>query len=207
MNIQVDYSHYSDTSYNEKGRFSSYWHQIDAILNLKSESVLEIGTGNGLIKYALQKSGIKVSTLDIDEKLEPDYFGSVTAIPIKDNSFDAALCCQVLEHLPYENFVPALKEIRRVVKKDLVLSLPDLQRVYRFCWQLPVIGEIRFLYKIPRLRPLPWKFNGEHYWNISCEGYPLSRILNDIKAAGFTVDKTFCVFEMSWHRFFLLKKS
>ncbi len=206
MSLQVDHSHYDDLEYNDKGRFNSFWHQIDSIVRLKTGSVLEIGTGSGFVNFVLKKNGIEVTTIDIDKDLNPDIVSSVLSMPLKDGSFDAALCGQVLEHLPYENFIPALKEIRRVVRKHLVLSLPDLHRVYRFNLQLPLLGEIKFLYPIPRLRPINWKFNGEHYWNISCKNYSLARIKKDIQDSGFIVENTFCVFEMPWHRFFILRK-
>lgn len=206
MKVQVDHTHYQDLEYNEKGRFCSYWHQINETLLLRPSTVLEIGTGNGFVNYAIKSSGIDIKTIDIDKNLNPDYFGSVTSMPIEDNTFDLALCCQVLEHIPYEEFVPALKEIKRVVKRNLILSLPDLRRIYRFNLQMPLLGEIRLLYPFPRLRPLKWKFNGEHYWNISCQGYPLKRIENDIVSAGFRIEKTYCVLEMPWHRFFILSK-
>jgi ubiquinone/menaquinone biosynthesis C-methylase UbiE len=206
MNIQVDARTYNDISYNEKGRFNSYWHQIDEITRINAQNVLEIGTGNGFVNFILEKHGVKVTTIDIDAELKPDVVGSVLSMPIDNDSFDAVLCCQVLEHLPYENFISALKEIYRVTRKNVVLSLPDLQRTYRFNIQLPVFGEVKFLYRLPRLKPLEWKFNGEHYWNISCKDHSLDRIKHDIVSAGFKIEKTFCVFEMSWHRFFILKK-
>lgn len=206
MNVQVEHTVYNDISYNEQGRFNSFWHQINLALGLKARRFIEIGTGNGFVKFVLQKSDIKVTTVDIDENLNPDILASVLSIPVQENAFEAALCCQVLEHLPYENFKPALQEIRRTISGHLVLSLPDLHRAYRFNLQLPMLGEIKFLYTIPRLKPLPWEFNGEHYWNISCANYPLSRIRRDIEASGFAIEKDFCVFEMPWHRFFLLKK-
>ncbi|MBS1544523.1 MAG: methyltransferase domain-containing protein [Bacteroidetes bacterium] len=206
MNIQVPPETYNDISYNDNGRFNSYWHQINAVIQLRPKSVLEIGTGNGLVRYVLEKNGVKVTTVDIDENLRPDILASVLSIPVHDDSFDLALCCQVLEHLPYEKFIPALSEIRRVISKNLILSLPDLHRAYRFSFQIPLLGELKWLYKVPRLKPLDWQFNGEHYWNISCKNYSLSRIKRDIEAAGFTINATFCVFEMPWHRFFILTK-
>ncbi len=207
MEVQVDNeSYYNEITYNDKGRFNSFWHQVDSILALNPEKILEVGTGNGFVRFVLQKSNILVTTVDIDKNLKPDILASVLSIPVKDKCFDVALCCQVLEHLPYENFILALKELHRVVKHGVVLSLPDLNRIYRVNLQLPLLGEVKFLYRIPRLRPLPWTFDGEHYWNISCKGYPLSRIINDINMAGFIIDRTFCVFEISWHRFFILRK-
>lgn len=206
MNIQVEHTVYNDIAYNDQGRFNSFWHQINLILSVNARNVLEVGTGNGLVRYVLEKNELRVTTVDIDENLKPDILASVLSIPVADETFDAAACCQVLEHLPYENFVPALKEMRRLIKGHLILSLPDLRRAYRVNFQIPKLGEVKFLYSIPRLKPLPWEFNGEHYWNISCAGYPLSRIRKDIKASGFAIEKDFCVYEMPWHRFFLLKK-
>ncbi|MBL0742216.1 class I SAM-dependent methyltransferase [Chryseolinea lacunae] len=206
MNVQVKHTTYYDLNYNDKARFNSFWHQIDAALRLKPGKIMEIGTGSGVVKFVLQKSGTEVTTIDIDPNLGPDIVASVLSIPLPDNSFDVALCCQVLEHLPYENFLPALKEIRRLVKGHLILSLPDLHRAYRFNLQAPLIGEIKFLWTLPRWKPLEWKFDGEHYWNISNKNYPVSRIRNDIRNAGFSIENEFCVYEISWHRFFILKK-
>ncbi len=38
------------------------------------------------------------------------------------------------------------------------------------------------------------------------KGYPLNRITNDIKNAGFKIVKTYRVFENLYHRFFIIKK-
>ena len=206
MKVQVDHKHYQDLEYNEKGRFCSFWHQINETLILQPKTVLEIGTGNGFVNFAIKGSGIDVKTIDIDKNLNPDYLGSVLSMPIENDAFDLAICCQVLEHLPYQDFLPSLKEINRVVKKNLILSLPDLKRVYRFNLEVPLLGELKVLYHIPRLKRLKWEFNGEHYWNISCEGYSLKRIIKDIESAGFKIDKNYCVLEMPWHRFFVLSK-
>ena len=59
MNIQVDHTVYNDLLYNDKGRFNSFWHQIDSVLKLKPANVLEIGTGNGFVKYVLEKNNIQ----------------------------------------------------------------------------------------------------------------------------------------------------
>lgn len=56
------------------------------------------------------------------------------------------------------------------------------------------------------LKKLVHKFNGEHYWEIGKFGYPLSRIIKDIKIAGFNIKKTYRIFEVPYHRFFILEK-
>lgn len=207
FDVQINSDHYFSIDYNSKERFNTFWHQFDESLKFNPKSVLEIGTGNGILKYLLNKRGVEVKILDIDSSLNPDYLGSVTDIPVDDKQFDIAVCCQVLEHIPYEDFLGSLIEINRVVKDGLILSLPDLSRRYRFNLKLHFLPEIKFLYSIPRIKQLKWTFNGEHYWNIGCSNYSLNRILKDIVKSGFIIERHFCVFEMSWHRFFILRKS
>jgi len=50
------------------------------------------------------------------------------------------------------------------------------------------------------------KYDGEHYWEIGKAGYPLQRIINDIRKTGFNIKKTYRIFEWPYHRFFILKK-
>lgn len=84
--------------------------------------------------------------------------------------------------------------------------MPDTNRVYQFNVQIPKIGEIKKLIPLPQLRQLLHKFDGQHYWEIGKKGYPLNRITNDIKNAGFKIVKTYRVFEIPYQRFFVLKK-
>lgn len=53
-----------------------------------------------------------------------DIISDITKIPVKSASFEAVLCVEVLEHLPYP--LAALKELTRVLKKGglLILSAP-----------------------------------------------------------------------------------
>jgi len=83
---EVDPAHYYEANYNTKGRFCSYWHQIQELVSLKPANILEIGVGNGLVCNYLKQRGFKVTTLDIDERLNPDQVGSVLAIPFPEGS-------------------------------------------------------------------------------------------------------------------------
>lgn len=51
-------------------------------------------------------------------------------LPFKDEAFDYAVSIHALPELPYEELVPALQELRRVVRVGgtLRLSLPDMNR-------------------------------------------------------------------------------
>lgn len=185
-------------------------HQIDAVVGLSAAEVLEVGIGTGVVAAAIRAAGIPVTTLDVQPELEPDLLGSVTAIPAPDGRFDVALCCQVLEHLPFEEFEQALRELRRVTRSGLVLSLPDVTRYYycnvklpklraRWCWSWSGL----------RLAPIPVDRFHEtgHHWEIGVRGYPLARVTRAIESVGWRVVRTWRVSELSWHRFFELRHS
>lgn len=206
MKPQVEPDHYFNKIYDTKGRFISYWHQIHEIIKLNPKGVLEIGIGNGLVSAYLKKRGVNLTTLDIDKRLNSDIVGSVLELPFLNESFEVVTCYQVLEHLPYRDFPKVLREIYRVSNSYAVLSLPDLSRVYRFNIQIPKVGELKMLIPLPRLKPLIYKFDGEHYWNIGTVGYSLRKVMSEIYNAGFKIKKNYRVFEIPWHRFFVLKK-
>jgi len=206
MKPQVEPNHYFNESYDSKGRFISYWHQIHEIVRLRPKRVLEIGIGNGFVQKYLKEGGLNLTTLDIDQELKPDIIGTVLDIPFADGSFDVIACYELLEHLQYENFYKALSEIFRVCKSYAILSLPDASRVYRVYVQIPKVGVFKRLISLPRLKNPIHKFNGEHYWEIGKVGYPLSKITKDIERPGFNIKKTYRIFENPYHRFFILKK-
>jgi hypothetical protein len=203
---QVEPHHYYNESYDSKGRFASYWHQINEIITRRPKTVLEAGIGNRLVSNYLKMRGINVITLDIDPRLRPDVAGSVLNMPFTDNSFEVVACYEVLEHLPYADFPKALSEIHRVSSRYAILSLPDSTRAYRLDIQIPKVGELKKLIQLPRLKPPVHEFDGEHYWEIGKAGYPLWKIIVEIQNAKFKVEKTYRVFEMPYHRFFVLEK-
>jgi SAM-dependent methyltransferase len=122
---QVGVDHYGAPGYNTKERACSFWHQVDEVRGLGARTVLEVGPGNGIVSDWLRRVGVEVTTLDMDPALEPDVQGSVTELPFADNAFDAALCSQVLEHMPFSAAERGLRELARVARSGIVLSVPD----------------------------------------------------------------------------------
>ena len=195
---------YFAANYDDKRRWASYWYQIKEILDLNLKKVLVIGKGNGLVSEYLKLAGIKILTLDIDETLKPDVIASVIKMPFSDNEFDAVLCAQVLEHLPYEDFFKAISEIKRVAKIGAIISLPHFGPAIRFLFKLPFFPEIKFMIKLPY--PKVHKFKDEHYWEIGKRGYPAGKIKKDIMKSGLAIEKNYVIFENPLHHFFVLKK-
>lgn len=189
--------------YDDKRRWMSYWHQVKEILVFKPENVLVVGKGSGLVSEYLKLIGIKIVTLDTDELLNPDIVASVLEIPFADSEFDAVLCAQVLEHLPYEDFNRALSEITRVAKRGAIISLPHFGPAIRFLFKFPFLPEIKFMIKLPY--PKKHQFKGEHYWEIGKRGYSLKKIKKEIMKSGLAIEKDYIVFENPLHHFFILK--
>ncbi len=198
---------YFSSEYDTPERFMSYWHQINEISSRQPESVLEIGIGNGFVADYLKKiKNISVTTLDIDKRLSPDFVGSVLKLPFDDGSFEMVACFEVLEHLPYENFAQAISEIFRVSRRYVVLSLPNTTNVYRLYIHVPKMKDIKKLIPIPMIKKRIHRFDEQHYWEIGEAGYPLKKIVNQIKQIGFRIEKSHRPFECSYHRFFILAK-
>lgn len=195
---------YCSKNYDDEKRWASYWHQVSEILCLKPSNVLVIGKGNGLVPEYLKLAGIKIVVLDIDETLKPDVITSVLKMPFRGNEFDAVLCAQVLEHLPYENFFKAISEIRRIAKIGAIISLPHFGPAIRFLFKFPILPEIKFMIKLPYLKV--HKFKGEHYWEIGKRSYSLKKIKKEIMNSGFVIEKDYVIFENPLHHFFVLKK-
>jgi len=206
MKPQVEPNHYFNESYDSKGRFISYWHQIHEIVRVRPKRVLEIGIGNRFVSKYLKERRVNILTLDIDKKLNPDIVGSVLDVPFPDNLFEVVACYELLEHLQYENFYKALSEIFRVSRSYAILSLPDASKVYRLYIQIPKLGIFKRLISLPSFKKPINNFNGEHYWEIGKDGYSLYRIIKDIESVGFKIEKTYRIFENPYHRFFILKK-
>lgn len=196
---------YFDVEYDSKRRFASYWHQISEIMSLSPANVLEIGIGNGMVSGYLKGRGYTVITLDIREELSPDIVASVLDMPIEDGAFEVVACYEVLEHLEYECFGKALREIWRVCTRRAVISLPDQSGAIRILLKVPFMREKRLMVPYPRLRPPA--LETYHKWEIGRKGYPLERIISDMEGAGFALEKTYRVFENPVHRFFVLEKS
>ena len=102
-------------------------------------AVLDFGCGSGLTVDTVARAGYRASGVDFSK--EAIDFGAAKGIrglqtvseeklPYADNSFDAVLCMDVLEHLADET--TALSEMRRVLKPGgaLIIMVP----AYMFLW-------------------------------------------------------------------------
>ena len=196
---------YYSFSYESLPRWSSYWYQIHEVLSLGASSVLEIGVGNGVVTKYLKGAGLHITTLDVDKDLEPDVVASVTDMPLSDGSHDVVLAAQVLEHLSFEEFAPALAEIHRVAGRYAVISLPHWGSILLGIVKLPLLPWLRLLCKLPSVAGSVPE-DTEHRWEIGRRGYPLSRVKKEMRTSGFDIVRDYIIVEYPYHHFFVLKK-
>lgn len=90
-------------------------------------AVLDAGCGEGVLveRYAGRLAIVGVDNAYSSDRVRP---GSLTALPFPDDSFDRALCLDVLEHLSYADQPVALSELSRVLRPggELLVSVPNL---------------------------------------------------------------------------------
>jgi SAM-dependent methyltransferase len=107
--------------------------------------VLEIGAFMGVVSISLRRLGFDVSAVDIPEFHQSSNLRALYArngvpfsplnlrhskLPFEDESLDAVIICEVLEHLNF-NPIPVLLEINRVLRKGgrIYVGMPNQARL------------------------------------------------------------------------------
>jgi SAM-dependent methyltransferase len=138
--------------------------------------VLDVGAGPGLLLSLLHELGHECHALDlVDRPAEfPAIYGKgirfalcnveADPLPYADQSFDAVVCCQVLEHFSHSH-LPAVREMRRVLRPGGLLEI-DVPNVacYRNRARLLRGKHITFDYGEHYLRAEPIHYKGLAYY-------------------------------------------
>ncbi|QDV52172.1 class I SAM-dependent methyltransferase [Gimesia fumaroli] len=100
---------------------------LDSGVQLKQKTIVDCGCGNAALLTRgiefFQYVGIDLASYQIEKlnqstlmkKNNTEFIhGSIDSIPFKDQSYDIAWCCDVLEHIDEASIDKVLKEISRV---------------------------------------------------------------------------------------------
>ena len=198
---------YFDFSQLGPRRFTSYWHQLKTLLQLEPKTVLEIGIGANLLAGMLERFGPKVTTVDNDPDLKPNHIADITNLPFSENSFDIACTFEVLEHIPFDQVLTALKELSRVASDYVVFSVPDAGDYFflHFPFTPLPMPLINFKINLPKLFPQKHQYDGKHYWELNKQGYSLNELKKYLKQTDLQLVKHFRAREFPYHHFFVLK--
>lgn len=128
-----------------------------------------------------------------------DYVSDIDNIPVPDNSFDVALCTEVLEHVPRP--IDALKEISRILKTGGVLYLSAPlgcglhQQPFHFYGGFTPHFYNKYLtefgFKIIEIKPIGGLFS-----HVAQELHRVGRVLLERKSSRFTFIHKFIF--MNW---------
>ncbi len=213
MKKQVNKDHYDFKRYVNLHRWSSYYYQLYYALDEDIKDILLFGVGDNIIPNILKQMNKNVTTFDLDEDLNPDIAGDITKMnKYLKKKYDCVMCCQILEHIPFENFEKIVKDILSFTKKKVILSLPYNSECFKIKFGFKG-KEKNFKLLIKRFwKPYNYKrkfdikidgFN-EHYWEVNVKGYSKKMII-DILKKYFIIEKEFIPFENAYHLFFILK--
>jgi len=194
-------SHYWNSWYLSPQRMSSIGWQYYLCTEIDAATFLEIGMGAGIL------TGKSVITSDLAMNLKPDIITGLPSLAFRNRIFDAVTCFQVLEHLPFAQFAVSLKEMKRVSKQWIIISLPDKTK------QLPLKAQIaRRFYQIfrypPRWKPepLPVSIDPQHCWEIGSSGITYDTILSIASSLDLHTVEHFRNELNPYHYYFLLKR-
>lgn len=203
---------YHTFSYLQK-RWFSYWYQIKEVHELSNaHTVLEIGPGNMIVTHVLRKMGYEVTTADLDPNVRADINADVRTITsATQQTYDVILCCQILEHIPFEDFSRTVRNLSTLSKHALIITLPYTSlgtfKPFVHLKLLPFLTSLRWM-RFYNLFPKTHLLNrhGGHYWEIGKKTYPLSRIMDTIEQSGWNIKKHYPIFENPYHYLFVCEK-
>ena len=143
--------------------------------------------------------------------MNPDIVGSVTDIEkIVDKKYDCILCCQVLEHLPFEMLDNVLSQFQKITNKNVIISLPNNDfRLITAKVFLPFIRNFSFKILFPKFWHRHFRLEkegfGEHYYEVGafkeCKDKNIRKIMNQY----FQIVNKFNPIENVYHIFYILK--
>lgn len=211
QNGDVDYRSHE---YLSKARWISYWYQIkESNQAMANSSILEVGPGNNLVKNVLSGIGHRVKTVDIDRRTKPDYLADIRQISrVVREKFDTVLCCEIFEHIPFEDFEITLHDILEISREHLIATIPYSTKgtfTPHFTIKLfPFMKPFRWLRIFPIFTKdhVPTSHINGHQWEIGKRGFPLKRIQESFRAAGWSIKKQYPIFENPYHYMFVCTK-
>lgn len=203
MKPQVDASYYNFSDYVSSEQFLSYYNQLKLIYEINPSSMLEIGVGGNILENLLPRN-IKYTGYDYDKNLYPTVQGNVEHLPFKDRAFELVTAFEVLEHLPFEKFENILREISRISKRHVIISLPYANYKFQISIYLPGIHKLELLFLIPKFNR-KHKFDGIHYWEIGKMGFSKRHIQKKIENV-FDIKNSLVSRDFTYHSFYMLEK-
>lgn len=199
---------YFTGAYAEFDSLAPILEQIVAVSKFGAKSLLEIGVGNGMLSSHFRRKGLAVTTVDINANLQPDIVGSVLELAslLPGETFEAIVCCEVLEHIPFAHIPEVLDQLADCCARRALISLPvAVKSGLNFVVRGQLLGK-RFHWA-PTITRRKKTISDAHHWEINHA--PQTAYA---KVAGL-LEKRFRIIEnvrsdyCPYQQFFILEKS
>lgn len=183
--------------YTEK-RIVHQWFQVDSLKDLDVRKVLEIGPYFGLVTAMLANAGYEVTSLDITSAPPQPNVARHISADIRDvrpeqlAGHDAILCCETLEHIPWDDVGDVVARFAASAVPWLLVSVPYEAFQFgftlylnRYVWRKQsFLKKLRFL---SPFRPPPDDAWEHHKWEIGYKGYGVQGLREKITGAGYEI--------------------
>ena len=177
-------------------RITHQWLQVHLLADLAVETVLELGPYLGVVSAMLDNAGYRVTSLDrLPRQHDNDRITHIEcsleeAVASDLAGFDCILCCETLEHLPWDDVGRYLDLFREAGPRHVILSVP----FEGFQFDLSVYLNWHTWRRALALK----KFRGwrtfsppsnpfGHKWEAGYRGHGLKALESKLIAAGFRI--------------------
>ena len=179
--------------------WTRHFHVLRDLCELVQGDVLEVGTGDGVMRRCLQPLVRSYAVVDVNAQLQPDVLADLRQPqPQLAGCFDAVVCTEVLEHIPWADLPLCLAHLHGFLRPGglLFLTLPHRkghmlvvtprQRLLK--WRFPVgltsLGEAwnRFVRRRIWIDP-------HHCWEIGDGQVTRSQVEVRLRAAGLAIER------------------
>ncbi len=177
-------------------RISQQWFQVHLLEDLPGRRVLEVGPYLGLVTAMLDNAGYDVTTFDIlpsafERPARPHIVADLLTLdPSEIAGFDTILCCETLEHLPWDDVDRVLAVFRASGVPHLVVSVPYQGfQIEAFLYLNMYMFRQRFaLKKLRFLKPFtPDPDPRGHKWEVGYRRHGLRACEGKIRDAGWNI--------------------
>jgi SAM-dependent methyltransferase len=120
-----------------------------ALVPAEARSLLEVGCGRGdLVNRASTPFavGTDLARRALRYVEKPVLASSIFTLPFRDGTFDVVLCAETLEHLDPARVADAARELRRVARRWVVVTVPYDENLLEWSHRCPACGGVSHLH-------------------------------------------------------------
>lgn len=112
-----------------------YFHLLKDVLSLQPENILEVGSGDGLLKSCLQPLVKSYRTVDVNVNLQPDAVADLRDRQMELlTSANCIIAADILEHMPFQDLDRAMANMWSYLKENghALITIPHRRSNFLF---------------------------------------------------------------------------